>query len=594
MRNPAACRSRIPTRRACTGREEQRRRRTASRRRCRDASSTARSIDRGASDRRGVLEEGTKLADGVASRTRRGARRKPSTRAGAPATAAPIAANGRRPWSAPAGDRAPCGECVTDPAEGQGSGRQAGRTERRTVGPRLACRVRSPDASAPRPRPTGSSGCRRSTSPRCSAGSPPLRPTAGRPCSTSGAATPRSGRRRTSSRRCARPRAEPDVHGYAPFRGLPRLNEAIARALPRPVRRRARPRARGRDRARHEDGRRRARRSRSASAATRSCCPIPGYPDYPSGVALAGAEVGLLPLDPSAGWAPDFDAAPRRGGRLPQLPVQPVRGLRAARRLRGGGRLRRAHGRGDRRGRRLHRPRLRRPRAGELPRDAGREGRGRRDVDDVEDVRHGRLADRLRRRQRRDRRAGEPAGRPLARRHVRRAPGGGDRRARPARRTRSRSGARPTSAAATGSSPRCPSRRSARAASTSGSGCPEGLTADRLLAEHRVAVAPGEGFGPSGAGWARLSLAVTDEVLERGDRAARAGAGGGVRMKIGIVVPFSWSYWGGVVEHAENQADGAARARARGEDRDGERPAGQADAAAPPAHRAGTGSCRRT
>jgi phosphatidylinositol alpha-mannosyltransferase len=25
-------------------------------------------------------------------------------------------------------------------------------------------------------------------------------------------------------------------------------------------------------------------------------------------------------------------------------------------------------------------------------------------------------------------------------------------------------------------------------------------------------------------------------------------------MKIGIIVPFSWSYWGGVVEHAENQA----------------------------------------
>jgi phosphatidylinositol alpha-mannosyltransferase len=31
-------------------------------------------------------------------------------------------------------------------------------------------------------------------------------------------------------------------------------------------------------------------------------------------------------------------------------------------------------------------------------------------------------------------------------------------------------------------------------------------------------------------------------------------------VKIGIVVPFSWSYWGGVVEHAENQAD-ALRAR---------------------------------
>ena len=80
------------------------------------------------------------------------------------------------------------------------------------------------------------------------------------------------------------------------------------------------------------------------------------------------------------------------------------------------------------------------------------------------------------------------------------------------------------------------------------------MTAERLLAEQRVALAPGEGFGPSGAGWARLSLAVTDETLERGDRAARAGARGGLRMKIGIVVPFSWSYWGGVVEHSENQA----------------------------------------
>src|ERR671932_2779748 len=25
-------------------------------------------------------------------------------------------------------------------------------------------------------------------------------------------------------------------------------------------------------------------------------------------------------------------------------------------------------------------------------------------------------------------------------------------------------------------------------------------------------------------------------------------------MKVGIVVPFSWSFWGGVVEHAEHQA----------------------------------------
>ncbi len=52
---------------------------------------------------------------------------------------------------------------------------------------------------------------------------------------------------------------------------------------------------------------------------------------------------------------------------------------------------------------------------------------------------------------------------------------------------------------------------------------PEGLTAERLLAEERVAVAPGEGFGASGAGWARLSLAVPDEAIERGaERLARA------------------------------------------------------------------------
>jgi len=34
-------------------------------------------------------------------------------------------------------------------------------------------------------------------------------------------------------------------------------------------------------------------------------------------------------------------------------------------------------------------------------------------------------------------------------------------------------------------------------------------------------------------------------------------------VKIGIIVPFSWSYWGGVVEHSENQA---ASLRARGHD----------------------------
>ena len=52
---------------------------------------------------------------------------------------------------------------------------------------------------------------------------------------------------------------------------------------------------------------------------------------------------------------------------------------------------------------------------------------------------------------------------------------------------------------------------------------PAGLTPERLLVEERVAVAPGEGFGPSGAGWARLSLAVSDEAVELGaERLGRA------------------------------------------------------------------------
>jgi aminotransferase len=44
----------------------------------------------------------------------------------------------------------------------------------------------------------------------------------------------------------------------------------------------------------------------------------------------------------------------------------------------------------------------------------------------------------------------------------------------------------------------------------------EGVTFERLLAEHRVAVAPGEGFGARGRGYARLSLATADEALDEG------------------------------------------------------------------------------
>jgi aminotransferase len=45
---------------------------------------------------------------------------------------------------------------------------------------------------------------------------------------------------------------------------------------------------------------------------------------------------------------------------------------------------------------------------------------------------------------------------------------------------------------------------------------PDGVPVERILAEERVALAPGEGFGVRGTGWARLSLAVSDETLELG------------------------------------------------------------------------------
>ena len=54
---------------------------------------------------------------------------------------------------------------------------------------------------------------------------------------------------------------------------------------------------------------------------------------------------------------------------------------------------------------------------------------------------------------------------------------------------------------------------------------PEGTTAAELLTERRVAVAPGEGFGFTGGGWARISLATPDERLELGlDRLSKANA----------------------------------------------------------------------
>jgi L-glutamine---4-(methylsulfanyl)-2-oxobutanoate aminotransferase len=55
---------------------------------------------------------------------------------------------------------------------------------------------------------------------------------------------------------------------------------------------------------------------------------------------------------------------------------------------------------------------------------------------------------------------------------------------------------------------------------------PDGLTFERLLEHYRVAVAPGEGFGARGRGFARLSLATADEALDEGlERLRRAFVG---------------------------------------------------------------------
>jgi aminotransferase len=57
---------------------------------------------------------------------------------------------------------------------------------------------------------------------------------------------------------------------------------------------------------------------------------------------------------------------------------------------------------------------------------------------------------------------------------------------------------------------------------------PAGLTAERLLHEHRVGVAPGEGFGARGTGWARLSLALSDAEIGEGARRLAGAVAGAV------------------------------------------------------------------
>lgn len=110
--------------------------------------------------------------------------------------------------------------------------------------------------------------------------------------------------------RLAEAAQEPSAHGYPPFRGLPALREAIAERYATVY---------GVELDPHREvavlpGTKTALVELAlvlAERGSRILLPDPGYPDYPSGVALAGAELVPLPLDAGAGWAPDFGSVPR-------------------------------------------------------------------------------------------------------------------------------------------------------------------------------------------------------------------------------------------------------------------------------------------
>jgi aminotransferase len=103
---------------------------------------------------------------------------------------------------------------------------------------------------------------------------------------------------------------EDRAHGYPPFRGLPELREAIAERYRTEY---------GVELDPHAEvavvpGTKTAIVELALVLAERGSTillPDPGYPDYPSGVALAAARLAPLRLDPAAGWAPAFDVASR-------------------------------------------------------------------------------------------------------------------------------------------------------------------------------------------------------------------------------------------------------------------------------------------
>jgi L-glutamine---4-(methylsulfanyl)-2-oxobutanoate aminotransferase len=116
--------------------------------------------------------------------------------------------------------------------------------------------------------------------------------------------------------------ATPAVHGYPPFQGHGALREAIARRYELDHGVRLDPEREIAVIPGTKSGIMLVAVAAAGSGDT-ILLPDPGYPDYPSGVALAGATRGTLPLDATAGWQPDFDAAPDAALALLNYPSNP-------------------------------------------------------------------------------------------------------------------------------------------------------------------------------------------------------------------------------------------------------------------------------
>jgi L-glutamine---4-(methylsulfanyl)-2-oxobutanoate aminotransferase len=310
------------------------------------------------------------------------------------------------------------------------------------------------------------------------------------------------------------------AHGYPPFRGLPELKQAIALRYASVYGVDLDPD--------HEvavlPGTKTALVELALVTAERGSSvllPDPGYPDYPSGVALAGARLAHLPLDAEAGWAPDFDAVDDRDCAAVYLnfPSNPcavaappgvfAEAVRFAERT--GAVVVHDFAYGDLvfDGRRPE-SFLAEPGAKDvgvemfsMSKSYGMAGwRLGFVLGNAELVaRLELLSDHVR------------AGvfRPVQEAGVAALAGPQESVAeRVARYERRRDRVLETLRGRAASEPRC------QGTFFVWFQLPVGVTQELLLTEHRVAVAPGEGFGPRGAGWARISLAVTDAVLGEG------------------------------------------------------------------------------